>query len=91
MKTIAKHWEEKFEDVMRDGRTGQYRQRLEWFLFKLNLAVHTVETQTDGSRLLIFIDGSVYGEESELNVLLARVGCAYCRRRSTFTRNSRYA
>lgn len=56
---------------MKDGRTGQYRERLEWFLFKLHLAVQTVETQSDGTQLLIFCDGSVYGEEAELDQLLA--------------------
>jgi hypothetical protein len=71
MKTMARRWEEKFENVMSDGRRGQYKQRLEWFLFQLHLAVQTVETQSDGSRLLIFSDGSVYGEESELDALLA--------------------
>lgn len=70
MKTTAKYWEGQFEDVMRDGPRGQFRQRLEWFLFQLHLAVQTVETQSDGSRLLIFRDGSVYGEESELDELL---------------------
>ena len=71
MKTMAKRWKEQFEDLVRDGRKGQFRQRLEWFLFKLHLAAHTVETQSDGTRLLIFRDGSVYGEESELDALLA--------------------
>lgn len=71
MKTIARHWEEQFDELIRDGRSGQYTQRLDWFLFKLHLAVQTFETQSDGSRLLIFRDGSVYGEESELDVLLA--------------------
>ena len=71
MKTMAKHWEEQFEDLMRDGRKGQFRQRLEWFLFKLHLAVHTVETQSDGTQLLIFGDGSAYGGESEPDGLLA--------------------
>jgi hypothetical protein len=71
MKTIAKHWEEQFEDLMRDGRRGQFRQRLEWFLFRLHLVVHTVETQSDGTQLLIFGDGSVYGGESQLDALLA--------------------
>jgi hypothetical protein len=69
---MAKHWEEQFEDVMRDARRGQFRRRLDWFLFKLNLAVHAVETQSDGSKLLILRDGSVYGEESQLDALLAR-------------------
>lgn len=72
MKTMAKHWQEEFEDVMHDGRKGQLRQRLEWFLFKLHLAVHRVETQSDGTKLLIFDDGSVYGEESELDALLTQ-------------------
>lgn len=71
MKTMAKHWEERFEDVMRDGRRGQFRQRLEWFLFRLHQAVWAVETQSDGSKLLIFMDGSVYGAESQLDALLA--------------------
>ena len=71
MKTMAKHWEEQFEDVMRDGRKGQFRERLEWFLFRLQLAVQSVETQSDGSKLLIFPDGSVYPGESELDALLA--------------------
>jgi hypothetical protein len=71
MKTMAKHWEGQFEDVMRDGPRGQFRQRLEWFLFRLHLAVHTVETQSDGTQLLIFGDGSVYGGESQLDALLA--------------------
>jgi hypothetical protein len=71
MKSIARHWEEQFEKLMNDDRTGQYRERLEWFLFKLQLAVQVFETQGDGSRLLIFSDGSVYGEESELDALLA--------------------
>lgn len=71
MKTIARHWEDQFDELMKDGRTGQYRERVEWFLFKLHLAVHTVETQSDGTKLLIFPDGSVYGEESELDALLA--------------------
>ena len=70
MKTIARLWEEQFEDLMHDGPRGQFRQRLEWFLFRLHLAVHTVETQSDGSKLFIFRDGSVYGEESELDSLL---------------------
>ncbi len=91
MKTIARYWEDRFEELENDRRGRHYAQRLEWFLFQLHSSVWTSETQSDGSRLLIFIDGSVYGEESELNVLLARVGCAHCRRRSTFTRNSRYA
>jgi hypothetical protein len=60
MKTMAKHWEEQFEDVMRDGPKGQFRERLEWFLFRLELAIQTIETQSDGSKLLIFPDGSVY-------------------------------
>lgn len=71
MKTMAKHWEEQFDDLMKDGRTGHYRQRLEWFLFRLHAAVWTVESQSDGSKLLIFIDGSVYREESGLDALLA--------------------
>ena len=70
MKTMAQHWEEQFEDVLRDGLKGQFRQRLQWFLFKLHRAVHVVETQSDGSKLLVFRDGSVYGEESELDSLL---------------------
>jgi hypothetical protein len=61
MKTTAKYWEGQFEDVMCDGPKGQFRQRLEWFLFKLHFAVHAVETQSDGTQLLIFGDGSVYG------------------------------
>jgi hypothetical protein len=78
METMAKHWEDQFDDVMRDGRKGQFRPRLEWFLFKLNRAVRTVEIQSDGSKLLIFSDGSVYGEESQLDRLLtlaSRLGC----------------
>jgi hypothetical protein len=71
MKTMARHWEEQFDELMKDGRTGQYRERLEWFLFKLHLAVQTVETQSDGTQLLIFCDGSVYSEEAELDALLA--------------------
>lgn len=71
MKTMAKFWEAQFEDVMRDGRRGQFRQRLEWFLFRLHLAVHAIETQSDGTQLLIFGDGSVYPGESELDALLA--------------------
>jgi hypothetical protein len=71
MKNIARHWEERFDDVMSDGRKGQYKQRLEWFLFNLHSAVQNVEVLSDGSRLLIFEDGSVYGEESELDALLA--------------------
>jgi len=51
MKAMAKHWQEQFENVMRDGRRSQFRQRLEWFLFKLHRAVHKVETQSDGSKL----------------------------------------
>lgn len=74
MKTMAKYWEERFEEVMRDGRRGQFRQRLEWFLFKLHLAVHAVETQSDGCKLLIFRDGSVYSEESELDAFLPPAG-----------------
>lgn len=71
MKSIARHWEEQFDQLMENGRNGQYRERVEWFLFKLHRAVETFETQGDGSRLLIFSDGSVYGEESELDALLA--------------------
>jgi hypothetical protein len=71
MKSIARHWEDQFDKLMKDGRTGQYRERLEWFLFKLHVAVQAFETQGDGSKLLIFSDGSVYGGESELDALLA--------------------
>ena len=70
MKTMAMHWEKQFENLMRDGRRGQFRERLAWFLFKLHRAVHTVETQSDGSKLLIFRDGSVYPGESDLVSLL---------------------
>jgi hypothetical protein len=82
MKTIARYWEEKFDDLIRDGRSGQYKQRLEWFLFRLHLAVQTVETQSDGSKLLIFEDGSAYGEESDLDALLQPA----CRRKSEAAR-----
>jgi hypothetical protein len=71
MKSIARHWEEQFEEVMKAGRAGQYRKRLEWFLLELRLAVQTFETQGDGTKLLIFSNGSVYGGESELDPLLA--------------------
>jgi hypothetical protein len=71
MKTIARHWEDRFDELIKDGLSGHYKQRLEWFLFKLHSAVQTFECQNDGSRLLIFDDGSVYGEESELDALLA--------------------
>ncbi len=71
MKSIARHWEEQVEELVKAGRTGQYRKRLEWFLFELRLAVQTFETQGDGTKLLIFSDGSVYGGESELDALLA--------------------
>jgi hypothetical protein len=70
MKSIARHWEEQFDELVKHGLTSQYKERLEWFLFKLHLAVQAFETQGDGSRLLIFSDGSVYGGESELDALL---------------------
>jgi len=72
MKTIARYWEERFEEPESDGRGRHYAQRLEWFLFQLHLAVQAFETQSDGSKLLIFDDGSVYGEESELDALLTQ-------------------
>lgn len=40
-------------------------------IFATDVSVQTIEKQSDGSRLLIFDDGSVYGEESELDALLA--------------------
>lgn len=72
MKTIARYWEERFEELESDGRGRHYAQRLEWFLFQLHWAVQTFETQSDGSKLLIFDDGSVYGEESELDAFSPR-------------------
>ena len=71
MKTNARYWEEQFYDLMSYGRTRQYRERLQWFLFKLHLAIQTTERQSDGSTLLIFDDGSVFGEESDLDALLS--------------------
>ena len=89
MKTMAKYWVGQFEDVMRDGSRGQFRQRLEWFLFRLQLAVHTVETQSDGTQLLIFSDGSVYGGESQLDALLALAPGRNSGRQRTETQSAR--
>lgn len=71
MNLIARYWEKQFEELMKDGRTGQYGETLESFLLKLHLAVQAIEIQSDGSRVLIFRDGSVYGDESERDALLA--------------------
>lgn len=83
MKTMARRWEKRFDELMKESRTGQYRERVEWFVFKLHLAVQAVETQSDGSKLLIFRDGSVYGEESDLAALLALGPRQNCERKQT--------
>lgn len=47
MKSITRYWGKQFGELTKDGRTGQHRERLEWFLFKLHLAVQAFETQGD--------------------------------------------
>jgi hypothetical protein len=72
MDGMAREWEEEFEFLERHTRADCYARKLESFLLRLHSSAHRFEPQSDGSRLVIFSDGSVYGEESELDRLLER-------------------
>jgi hypothetical protein len=75
MDGMAREWEEEFEFLERHTRADCYARKLESFLVRLHSSAHRFEPQSDGSRLLIFSDGTVYGEESELDRLLDRARC----------------
>lgn len=72
MDGMARQWEEEFEFLERETPGNRYATKLELFLLKLHRSAHRFEPQSDGSRLIIFSDGTVYGEESELEPLLER-------------------
>jgi hypothetical protein len=72
MRNIAQRWEDKFEFLQRERTSRHYRKQLKSFLHDLHANAKTFETQSDGTKLLIFADGSVYGDESELERILNR-------------------
>ena len=72
MDGMAREWEEEFEFLERKSRSDRYAEKLESFLLRLHSSAHKFEQQSDGSRLIIFPDGTVYGEESDLGRLLDR-------------------
>ena len=72
MDGMARQWEEEFQFLERKSQCDRYADKLKSFLLRLHSSAHTFEPQSDGSRLIVFSDGTVYSEESELDSLLER-------------------
>src|SRR5215471_5330737 len=75
MDGMARQFEEEFESLERTSRSDRYVEKLESFLLRLHESADRFELLSDGSRLVIFWDGTVYAEESELGRLLDRTRC----------------
>lgn len=73
MDGMARQWEEEFESLERTSQYVRYAEKLKSFLQRLHENAHRFEPQSDGSRLIVFWDGTVYGEESDFDRLLERV------------------
>ena len=72
MDGMARQFEEEFESLERRSQCDRYAEKLESFLLRLHESADRFESLSDGSRLVIFWDGTVYAEESEFGRLLDR-------------------